>query len=450
MTGVRSLDAGTCMSVDDVLGLSSREACDRALEAAAQSGHTFITVDRAGARAAAVASDKRRQTSSAWSAVDGVPVAIKDVIDTRGLRTTMASRHFADRVPTSDAAVVADLRKAGAVIVGKTNNHEFSFGILGNLGAFGFVRNPHDPSRLAGGSSSGSAAAVAQGIVPLAVGTDTAGSVRVPAALCGVVGFKPTLGTISSQGVFPLSPAFDTIGYFGTCVHDIGTVLAATGTLDARAADNSAADIAAAGLRSLRAQVVDPVAGIPYDLAVQRLAVREVDLPSPEAGQPGWTDLYGTVRSHEAYGIHRDLLSSAPELYQPATLERLLAGRSVSEPAVTTAKEWIARLRTRYLRAFTDADVLLCPSVPILAPRAQDASQTVERQLLSCSVIWNVLGWPALSIPHWVPDCPLPQSLQIVGKPGTDATVLQAGRLIERLLSCPGSTRSGSGRTADN
>src|SRR5690625_2973532 len=207
--------------------ITAAEAAAKAREAATAADPVFITI--AEDDDAATVSDERLQAGKPRSALEGIPIAVKDVIETAGLRTTMGSRLFADHVPDKDAQIVQRLKKAGANIVGKTNTHEFSYGIRGDSTAFGVVPNPHDDTRIAGGSSSGSAAAVARGIVPLSLGSDTAGSIRVPAALCGAVGFKPTFDLLDTTGIFPLAPSFDTAGFLSTTVHVIIVAMAAVG-----------------------------------------------------------------------------------------------------------------------------------------------------------------------------------------------------------------------------
>ncbi|MGW4799748.1 amidase, partial [Nonomuraea sp. NPDC004297] len=169
--------------------------------------NAFVTVDAAGALAAARRADEELAAGADRGPLHGLPVAVKDLIMVAGLPATMGSRHFANHVPGSDAVCVTRLREAGAVILGKTTTHEFAYGPTGDRSANGPSRNPRDPARMSGGSSGGSAAAVAAGIVPLAIGTDTGGSVRIPAALCGIAGFKPAYGAIPAGGVFPLGRA---------------------------------------------------------------------------------------------------------------------------------------------------------------------------------------------------------------------------------------------------
>lgn len=411
--------------------------------AAAAAGDVFITVDWDGARNSACDADIRRHSGLSRGELDGIPIAVKDVIDTAGLRTTMASLQFQDNVPQSDAWVVRRLRASGATVIGKTNCHEVSLGIRGDAGAFGVVGNPHDPSRIAGGSSSGSAAAVARGIVPVAVGTDTAGSVRVPAALCGVVGFKPTFGLIPTHGTYPLAPSFDTIGYLGTSVADIQATLRTTGSLsqapeqDRDTGEVDRCDLAAirfAGLEDLRAAVTENAAGIPYDTVTAHLAVERQILPVVNGSPADFVDIYGVIRSHESYQIHRQLLTTAPGQYQPVTRDRLMAGAAITEDQVEMAAERVSRIQQAFLEALAHTDILISPTVPVLAPPLRGPSEASSEQLMSLCVPWNVLGWPALSLPYRVAGVSLPQSLQLIGKPGQDALVLRAGKIIQRII----------------
>lgn len=422
---------------------TAAQLAEAACAAAEAAPGVFITVDRAGARCSAVDADTRRHSGQSRGELDGIPIAVKDVIDTAGLRTTMASLHFKDNVPPEDAKVVHQLRAAGATIIGKANCHEVSLGIRGDAGAFGVVRNPHDASRIAGGSSSGSAAAVARGIVPVAVGTDTAGSVRVPAALCGVTGFKPTFGLIETEGVYPLARSFDTIGYFGSSVQDIQTALRATGILpqatpvDRRAGAVDAHDLLSirfAGLEDLRAVVTEPAAGLPYDAVMAYLSAERWTLFTVDGAAVDFGGIYATIRSHEAYRVHRELLATAPEKYQRPTLESLQAGAKITDDQVRVATELAARAQQVFLESCKHTDILISPTVPVLAPPLEGPQQVSAEQLMSLCVPWNVLGWPALTLPYHVPGVSLPQSVQLIGKPGDDALVLRAGELVARLI----------------
>ena len=408
------------------------ELAERSLRAARVAGNAFITVDESVLESAREA-DERRRAGRPLSLIDGIPTALKDVISTGGLRTTMASAVFADHVPHHDAAIVQALRDAGALIVGKTNAQEFSYGIQGDIGAFGAVANPHDPQRLAGGSSSGSAAAVALGVVPFAVGTDTAGSVRVPAALCGAASFKPTLGRISDAGVFPLSPSFDTVGLIAGTADDLELLMAATGLLgdSAEPADAAGPDRILA-LHDLRAAVVDEPAGAPFDEVVHRLGTTPFSLAEIGVDVAELARLYHSVRAVEALEVHRELVREHSDRYQPEVLAKIGEGRDVPRSEYRSARARIDELRRIAAERVHPADVLVSPTVPVLAPRFDGPRRGEE--LMSLCVVWSVLGWPALTIPLRVPGCRLPQSLQLVAPPGQDHRLLSAGVAIERRL----------------
>lgn len=380
-------------------------------------------------------SDALLSAGTPRSALEGIPVAIKDVIDTADLRTTMGSYVFADHVPDDDAAIVAQLRQVGANIIGKANTHEFSYGIRGDTSAFGAVPNPYDETRIAGGSSSGSAAAVAKGIVPISVGTDTAGSIRVPAALCGVVGFKPTFDLLDTDGVFPLAHSFDTVGFLGTTVHDILVIMDALGLegFDPESDDAETFEFRALqgnpGL-SADAEIASPEVTLP-----DALDFPAIDHPRFDGEYADFRDLFNTVRSREAYLIHQPYLETSADQYQELTLSRLKEGADISDDDVDDAHASIERVNQRYLETFEDHQLLLTPTVPIDAPPQDDEPGAGSEVLVSQSVVWNMLGWPAVTIPYWLPGDPLPKSVQVIGKPGRDAAVLRAGQQIEQLLA---------------
>lgn len=415
---------------------------EQACAAAEAAGDVFLTVDRPGALQAAERSDARRASGEGRGPLDGIPVALKDVIDVAGLPTTQGSAQFRDWTAAEDAEIVRSLRQAGAVLVGKTNCHEISLGIRGDVGAFGVVPNPVDPARVAGGSSSGSAAAVAQGIVPVAVGTDTAGSVRVPAALCGVVGFKPTRGRISTEGVHLLAPSFDTVGWMATTVQDVRTAMQATGALGEGAPGEGreagrpeCTGLRWAALADVRAQVQDPVAGVPFDRLTRALDAEHTDLPEVDGEPVDFTALYQAIRSFESYQVHRHWLETTPERYQPATLDRLLAGRDITAAEVARCREQIERIQEQFLQAFAGTDVLISPTVPVVAPLLEEPDTDPARQLLRFTVPWNVLGWPAVSLPYRVAGEALPQSVQLIARPGEDALLLHAAEQAQTALA---------------
>jgi len=423
---------------------TAQQQADRARQAAARAEPVFITT--VNDDTAAKTSDEHFQSHTPRSALEGIPIAVKDVIATAGVRTTMGSRLFSDHVPSEDAQIVKQLKAAGANIVGKSNTHEFSFGIRGDSNAFGVVPNPHDETRIAGGSSSGSAAAVARGIVPLAVGTDTAGSIRVPAALCGAVGFKPTYDLLDTTGIFPLASSFDTAGFLGTTVQDIIVAMAAVGV-------ESISDLSETGVdlqfRTLRGNP-GLSSGIPPEETEQRvpdlLEAPDVHHPNFQGRPADFRGVFNTIRSREAYLVHEPYLQSdsASEQYQPLTYSRLQEGADITDEQVQQAHATIREIGERYLAEFADVDILLSTTVPIEAPPRDQKPGTGSEALVSQAVAWNVLGWPALAIPYWSANDPLPKSVQVIGKPGRDADVLRAGKHIEQLLSVGSTTTDDS------
>ncbi len=376
------------------------EATLAAVEAAQPRYNAFVTVDAEGARAAAVRAAGELAGGTDRGPLHGVPVAVKDIVDTAGLRTTMGSRHFAGHLPAGDATVVARLRAAGAVIVGKTTTHEFAYGPMGDVAANGPCANPHDPARMAGGSSAGSAAAVAAGLVPLAVGTDTGGSVRIPAALCGVAGLRPSPDGIPGAGVFPLSCAREDLPEAPSAIR-IGVP---TGAWFDR---------------------VEPRVAAAVEDAVRRLGgnAREVAVPDAEE----LYHLYRVVQSAEAVSIHRERLDTAPELFCPETLDRLRLAERVPAWEYARSLRRMHELRAAAVRRLAGVDVLVLPTVPVPAPPLGSRDgvagwDTTRDALLAFTVPWSTLGLPAVSVP--LPGDGLPVGAQLVGLPGGDAELL--------------------------
>lgn len=371
----------------------------------------------------------------------GVPVAVKDVIDVAGLPTRCGSAVRADVAPAAaDAAVVARLRAAGAMVVAKTHTHEFAYGPTGDVAAEGPCHNPHDPERITGGSSSGSAAAVAAGLVPLAVGTDTGCSVRTPAALCGVVGLKPARGALPTTGVFPLSETCDHVGLLGA---DVDIVAVAFGALTGQRIDPSAPlpPGTVIGRPTDRYwQVHDPEIAAAVDRAATALAaagavVREVTMPGVEE----LAATYPVIVGAEAYATHARWLAERPGDYQPPTAARLQAAAAHTAADYVTARRTRRRLAaelTARLRA-VGVDLLVLPTTPlratpigaeqVLAP--DGARVAVRPALLSLTLPFNLLGWPAMSVP--APGVPgLPAGIQVVAAGGGEQAMMAAARII--------------------
>lgn len=410
-----------------------------AIEGGQAAVNAFVTVDRDGALAAAGRARDELARGVDRGPLHGIPVAVKDLVDTAGLVTTMGSRHFAGHVPDADAEVVSRLRAAGAIVVGKTTTHEFAYGPTGDRAANGPGANPHDPRRMAGGSSAGSAAAVAAGWVPLAVGTDTGGSVRIPAALCGVAGIRPSPLRIPDRGVFPLSWSLDSVGVLAADVAGTATgwsVLSGVpSTMDAPPADALRVGLPA-GFDRLDPAVHSGLTGL-----VDRLigaGARTAPVAVPDVEELRW--LYRTIQSVEAVTVHHDRMTTAPELFDPEVLQRLRAAAEVPARDYARALRRLGEVRARAGELLDGVDVLLLPTVPVLAPPlgARDTDigggwTSPRDALLAHTVPFSVLGLPALSLPVPAPGA-LPVGVQLVGAPGADESLLACARTVEALL----------------
>lgn len=371
----------------------------------------------------------------------GIPIALKDLIDTAGVRTTAASALYKDRVPSHDAEVVRRLRTAGAVIIGKNNLHECAYGGSSLVSYCGDVHNPRDPERIAGGSSGGSAAAVVAGMACAAIGTDTAGSVREPAALCGCVGLKPTYGRVSIRGVIPLSTSLDHIGPISRSVTDAAIVLQAIAGYDPQditSCNVPVADYAGAlgeGAKQLRVGLprqyffddLNPEVAGSIENALKTIqslvgGIRDVRLDVP-------TDR--TLQAAEAYAFHAEDVTQHSDLLFPETVRRIRNGEGI------TAAEYIARrreldeARRNIAHIFAEIDLLVTPTTPVTAPtiaelRADpEALRPAELKLLHNTRPFNVWGLPAISVPCGSTKNRLPIGLQIAGPHWREDLVLR-------------------------
>jgi aspartyl-tRNA(Asn)/glutamyl-tRNA(Gln) amidotransferase subunit A len=396
----------------------------------------FITVTAESALAEAEQAEKDIHSGHWRGPLHGIPIGLKDLIDTAGVKTTAASAIFKDRVPAEDADVVQKLRAAGAVLVGKQNLHEFAYGGSSVISHFGPVRNPVNPEFIAGGSSGGSAAAVASGMCYGAIGTDTAGSVREPAALCGVVGLKPSYGLVSTQGIIPLSISLDHAGPITRTVEDAAILL--DGLAESKYREK------------LETRVGNFVLGIPkkffFDdldgevaMAVERAidqlgtlasAVREIELP---------VSVDRTLQAAESYAYHREMIAASPELYDPETLRRILSGEGITSQDYENALNDLQKQRREISREFQDIDVFVTPTTPIPAPPI--AALLKERALLRPAELIllrntrpvNVWGLPAISVLCGFTSQGLPIGLQIVGAPSEEGKVLQVAHAYETI-----------------
>ncbi len=438
----------------EVCAVEITRACLSRIELLNPSLNAFITVMAESALTEAARTDEEIGRGEWRGALHGIPIALKDLIDTAGVRTTAASALYKERIPEADAEVVRRLRQAGAVILGKNNLHEFAYGGSSIVSFFGEVHNPWDVGRIAGGSSGGSAAAVVAGMACAAIGTDTAGSIREPAALCGCVGLKPTYGRVPSRGVIPLSVSLDHVGPLTACVADAAVVLQAiagydsgdVGSVDVPVADYvSAVSEGAKGLRVgvLREYFFDDLdaevaAAVEQALRVVRALGAEtrevrIDVPTDRA-----------LQAAESWAVHAESVARSPELYQAETVRRIRTGEKV------TAAEYIQRRREleearRSVRAvFADVDLLVTPATPMAAPAIAElkanpeALRPAEIRLLRNTRPFNVWGLPAISVPCGFTQSGLPIGLQIAGPHWREDLVLRLARTYEQATAWRG------------
>ncbi|WP_298253943.1 amidase [uncultured Arthrobacter sp.] len=440
---------------------TASEITELALAAAHEYGpmlNCFVTIDDHGATHAASVADQELAAGLDRGPLHGIPVGIKDMIATNGLLTTMGSRHFADHVPTADADVVTALRNAGAVILAKTQTHEFAYGPTSDRSATGPARNPHRLQLMTGGSSGGSAAAVAAGLLPLALGTDTGGSTRVPAALCGTLGLRPTGQSLSNRGVFPLSPTLDVVGPLAATAADIALAwqalsrngggfpsTAGPGDLlsppaPVRAGELRYALVTCALTERAAADSADAVRMAAATFTRDRPPVPTVFLPELDA----CADPYRIIQSAEAYALHHDRVERAPELFGDEVLERLQEASEVKGWEYVLALAEKERLRARVLDRLRAVDVLLMPTVPVSAPAIDQRSFPPEtpwtgprQALLSMTSAWSVLGFPALSVPVPGAGDGLPRSVQVIAKPDQEEHLFVVASALEESFAAP-------------
>ena len=361
----------------------------------------------------------------------GLPVAFKDIVDVAYVPTTCGSKVKAVCTPVKDAPVVQRLTAQGALPVAKANLQEFSYGILGDASAYGRVINPRDPEVCGGGSSSGSAALVACGALDLTVGSDSAGSVRVPAACQGVLGFKPTFGLIPVEGVFPFAPSFDCIGFFASSVDLIEQAFIATADEEpAPAQDISSIDVTALKAKGER------FAELLAKLETSDFALGEgVDLEETIAAT---AKLYEPMRLKEVYDVHRPLLDQRDK-YQDVILQRVLGGEDISQENYDAAAQGVEKLREEALALLGDASIILTPTLDSGPLKWSDITPDNAAESAASLRRWtepfNVLGWPAITVPlRGKEEEGVGDAVQVVGKPGEDLTVLRVARALQALL----------------
>lgn len=411
--------------------------------------NSFITVTEEAALEQARLCDSRRlQRGRTAGPLFGVPLALKDNIDTAGIRTTAASRVFADRIPDADSEVAARLKAAGAVCLGKLNLDEFAFEGTGTTSAFGPVHNPWDLSRITGGSSAGSGAALAAGLCYGSVGSDDGGSVRIPAALCGVVGFKTSYGRVSTRGVIPSAYSLDSMGPMARAVEDTALLLQALAGFDpadAIAANAPVPDYAAAliqPLGKLRLGIArdyffenlhaDVGSAIEEAIAVLRpkfAEVRDIRLPRFEFVRNGSYDV-------ELLHYQAPYFSKSPELYHPWSRRQLTELQNVNAVAYVETLKRLRECRLQIRRIFETVDLIVLPTRRDVAPTIEATVNETYKRPASNLAAFNRFGTPAISIPCGFSksmDRPLPVGLQIVGRPFAEGQVLAAAYAFQKM-----------------
>ena len=436
----RKLNRGSLKSADLV-----QEALSRIADPAGQGDVVFLRSYPDAARAQADWIDAARARGIALPPFAGVPLAIKDLFDVKGEVTTAGSRVLDEQPPaTADAAIVARLRAAGFVILGKNNMTEFAYSGLGINAHFGTPRNPHDRAahRIPGGSSSGAAVAVAEGMVPAAIGTDTGGSCRIPAAFCGVVGFKPTSTRVPKNGTVPLSKSLDCIGPFANSVSDCAV-------LDSILSGGAGEDVESFPEGGLRLAVLDgyvtehldDAVGAAYEKMLTRLSARGIrlmPLTIAELAELPKINGKGGLVGAEAYAWHKPFLETRSEFYDPWVRDRFSAGQSQTAEDYIRTIEARAKMRALVARKTDAFDALILPTVQIVAPKLEslaDPAKSAATNLLCLrnTAVGNFLDLPAISIPcHG--EGALPVGAMLMGLTGGDRRLLSIARGLEGTI----------------
>ena len=419
--------------------------------------NAFITVTADSALAEARQAEAEIQHGRWRGPLHGIPIALKDLVDTAGVHTTAASGVFKDRVPTEDAEIVRRLKAAGAVFLGKLNLQECAYGGSSAISYFGTVHNPWNLDYSSGGSSGGSAVAVAARLCFAAIGTDTGGSIRQPSAYCGVVGLKPTYGRVSTSGIIPLSWSLDHVGPITRTAMDAALMLEViagydpedTTSIDAPVPDYAAtiADTTSSlRLGIPRAYFYDELhpeiqAAMEAALSVLKtITASEHDVAPPltDATYSSWMDPYGAIFTAEAYAYHKDYIARNPELYQAPTLKRLRVGADVTTATYIQSRRRLDQVRRTIAQAFNSVDLLITPTVrvpPFTIADLQADADTVrakELAMLHNTRPWNFAGLPTISVPSGFTRTGLPIGMQITGPPGGEATILRLAYAYEQ------------------
>ena len=383
--------------------------------------------------------------------LEGIPLAVKDLYDTKGIRTTAGTRFFADNVPQEDAYVVQKIKRAGAQIIGKTNTHEIALGVTNNNPHYGACRNPWDITRTPGGSSGGSAVAVATGMAMAALGTDTGGSIRIPASLCGVVGLKPTYGRVSLRGILPLSWNLDHAGPITRKVEDAALMLQVMGgydELDPASVKTLPGDYSShlkdsmkerkvalaigSFIEEAEQEVLEAVRNAARVLETQGVIVTEVNVDFLKEG----TLANALMTQADGAAFHYERLKEHPDWFGADVRQRLETGAAFTSSEYSLARRTQAEVKRRCELLLNMYDVLILPTTPIPAP-VLEGENAIERarQLTRFTAPFNLTGLPALTVPCGFTKEGLPIGLQIVSRAWNEAGVLRTGYAFQQATN---------------
>lgn len=435
------IDKRDLMKSREVNASDLAAACYRQIERLNPTLNAFITV---------IQPDQNGYPSNGSMPLFGIPVAVKDLYDTKGIRTTGGSKFFVEHIPTEDAFVVQKVKKAGAQVIGKTNTHEIALGVTNNNPHFGACKNPWDITRTPGGSSGGSAVAVSTGMALAALGTDTGGSIRIPAALCGVVGLKPTYGRVSLRGILPLSWNLDHAGPITRKVEDAALMLQVMGGYDeqdptsmktlpgdysSHLRDPMKERKVALAVGSYIEEMTDPeilqaVREAADVLEKQGVSTTEVNVDFlREAALAN-----SLMTQADAAAFHRERMQEHPDWFGADVRQRLEAGAAFTSSEYALARRTQVEIKRRCELLFEQYDVLLLPTTPIPAPvlEGEDAIERA-RMLTRFTAPFNLTGLPALSVPCGFTSTGLPIGLQIVSRAWNESGVLRAGYTYQQV-----------------
>jgi len=440
-------EASRAVQKKEVSPVELTRACLARIERLNPKLNAFITVTDTSALEEARKAEAEIARGEWKGPLHGIPVAVKDLLETAGVKTTAASVVLKDYVPSEDAEVIRRLKSAGAILLGKLNLHEFAYGGSGILGHFGPARNPWNTAHVTGGSSSGSAAAVAACLCYGAIGTDTAGSIRLPAACCGITGLKPTYGLVSARGVIPLSWSLDHVGPMTRTAADAALMLQAIAAYDLQdvasqkfppvyypsAIEEGIAAVRIGVARDFWNEVDEEIVSA-VDAAVTALGQITAGVQDVELS----TDTDRTLVRCEAYAYHQKYLPQHENSYEPETLRRIRSGADVTAARYIQAQHHLLQQRRQILQLFEQIDLIVTPTPPMLAPTFS-ALQSAPNQLRDKEIImlrntrpFNFYGLPSISVICGFSRSGLPIGVQIAGAPGNEGVVLAVAHAYQK------------------